>query len=67
MSHFRKLGLATLYRHEVHPDNTFFEDTKVFEGAITRMRLRHILKERIISLGQDPDLDHMEWQGCTLR
>ena len=51
LSHFRKLGLTTLYRHEVHPDDTFFKDTKVFEDAITSMRLRHIRKERIVVLG----------------
>lgn len=57
LSHFRKLGLATLYRHEVHLDDTFFEDTKVFEDAITRMRLRYIPEERIVVLGQDPNLN----------
>lgn len=53
--HFQKLGLTTLYQHEVHPDDTFFED------AITRMRPRKILKERIAVLGKDLDLDQMEW------
>ena len=61
LSHFQKLGLMTLYRHEVHPDDSF-EDTRVFEDPITRMRLRHIPKERIVVLGQDPDLDRMEWR-----
>lgn len=62
LSHFQKLGLMMLYRHEVHPDDSFFEDTRVFEDAITRMRLRHILEERIDVLKKDPDLDKMEWR-----
>ena len=46
----------------MYPNDTFFEDTKVFEDAITRMQLRHIPEDRIIVLGQDPNIDHMEWQ-----
>lgn len=60
--HFQNLGLAASYWHEVHPDDTFFEDTKVFEDSITRMRLSHILEERIDVLDQDPDLYHMGWR-----
>lgn len=45
----------------MHPNDSLFEDTKVFSDAIMRMRLRHIPKERIIVLGKDPDLDQMEW------
>lgn len=60
--HFLKLGLATSYRHEVHPDDTFFEDVKVFKDAIIKMHLRHIPEERIIVLGQDPNIDRLEWQ-----
>ena len=51
LSHFEKLGLMMLYRHEVHLNDSFFEDTRVFEDAITRMRLRHILEERITIIG----------------
>lgn len=61
LSHFRKLGLATLYQHQVPLNDTFFEDTKLFENAIRSMRLRHILEERIVVLSEDPDLERMEW------
>jgi hypothetical protein len=62
ISHFWKLGLATSYKHEVYPYDSFFEDVKVFEDAINRMRLRNIPEERIVVLGQDPDIDRMEWR-----
>lgn len=34
----------------------------VFEDAIIRMRLRHAPEERIVVLGQDPDIDRLEWK-----
>ena len=58
--HFWKLGLTTMYRHEVHPDDFLFEDVKMFEDAIIRMHLRHIPKERIVILGKDPKIDRLE-------
>jgi hypothetical protein len=59
---FRKLGLTTTYRHEFHPDDVLFEDVKVFKDIIIKMRLRHILEERIVVHGQDLEIDHLEWQ-----
>ena len=62
IEHFQRLGLTTVYMHETIPYYSLFEDIKVFEDAIVRMRLRHIPKERIAILGQDPEVDLLEWQ-----
>jgi hypothetical protein len=45
----------------VYPDDSFFEDTKEFEEALTFMKSR-IPEERITVLGQDPKLEMLEWQ-----
>ena len=51
----------TSYRHETLPDDSLFEDIKGSEDAIVRMWLRHIPKERIAVLGQDPEIERLEW------
>lgn len=42
VSHFQRLVMATQYRHEVHLDDSFFEDTKKFEEALARKKAWHI-------------------------
>ena len=59
--HFQRLGLTTGYRHETHLDDSLFKDIKIFEDAIVRMLLRHIPEERIVILGQDLEVDLLEW------
>lgn len=61
-THFRRLGLTITYRHETRPEDFLFEDVKGFEEAIVRMCLKHIPEERITTLGQDPEVDRLEWQ-----
>ena len=64
--HFKRLGLTTPYRHETHPDNSFFDDVKSFEDAVVRMRLKHKLEGIVATLGQDPEIDNLEWQRQCL-
>lgn len=45
----------------MYPDDSFFEDTKVFEEDIMCMKLRHIPEERIVVLRKDPELERLEW------
>ena len=61
-AHFRRLGLTTSYRHETHPDDSLFEDVKGFEDVIIRIQLKHILEDKIATLGQDPEIDQLEWR-----
>ena len=48
--------MTTSYRHEILPDDSLFED------VIVRIQLRHIPKERIVVLGQDPKVDRLDRQ-----
>lgn len=61
-AHFRRLGLTTPYRCETRPDDSLFEDIKGFEDVIIRMHLKHILEDKIATLGQDPEIDRLEWR-----
>ena len=61
-AHFRKLGLTTTYKHETRLEDFLFEDVKGFEDAIVRIRLKHIPEDRIATLGQDPEVDQLEWR-----
>ena len=61
-THFRRLGLTTTYRHETHPKDFLFEDVNGFEDVVVRMRLKHIPEDRIATLGQDPEIDRLEWR-----
>lgn len=61
-THFKRLGLTTPYRHETCPDDSLFEDVKSFEDTIVQMHLKHILKDIVSTLGQEHEIDHLEWQ-----
>ena len=61
MTHFRRLGLTTTYRHETCPEGFLFEDVKGFEDTIIRMRLKHIDEDKIATLGHDLEIDRLEW------
>lgn len=54
--------MRTQYCQEVYPDDSLFEDTKVFEEDIMCMKLQDIPEERIIVLGQDSELQRLEWR-----
>lgn len=56
-AHFKRLGLTTTYRHKTCPEGFLFEDIKGFEDVVIIMHLKHIPKDRIASLGQDPEID----------
>ena len=62
VSHFQRLVLTTKYHHEVYPDDSLFEGTKEFEKTLTCMKIWRILEERIAVLGQDPELEWLEWR-----
>ena len=61
-AHFRRLGLTTMYMHEMHLDDSLFKDIKASEYTIIKMRLRHIPEERMATLGHDPEVDQLEWR-----
>ena len=61
-AHLRRLGLTAPYRHETRLDDSLFEDVKRFEDAIIRIHLKHIPEDKIATLGQDPEIDRLEWR-----
>ena len=55
-THFGRLGLTITYMHETHPEDFLFKVVKGFEDVIVRMHLKHILEDKIATLGQDPEI-----------
>ena len=62
VAHFNRLGMTTTYRHETRPNDFLFEDVKRFEDVIIKIHLKHIPKDKIATLGQDPEIDRLEWR-----
>ena len=54
--------MTTTYKHETHPEDFIFEDVKGFEDVVIRMHLKHIPANKIATLGQDPEIDQLEWR-----
>ena len=61
-THFQRLGLTTSYRHELYPNDILFEDANTFKKFLNRMRARNLPGDMIASLGQNPELERLEWQ-----
>lgn len=60
-AHFKRLGMTTPYKHKTRLDDSFFEDVKIFEDVVVRMRLKHIPEGIVITLGHDPEINRLEW------
>lgn len=61
-AHFQRLELTTSYRHELYPDQYFFEGDDSFETIRERMMTHNLCTNMLASLGQDPELERLEWR-----
>ena len=68
VAHFQKLGLTTSYRHEPYPDDSFFEDFNSFENVLECIVTRNLPAYILAILGQDLELERLEWRKqCFLK